>query len=1132
MFHSASGRWKSGFFRLARPAMSAGARGTRTHRTVRGIEALEARELLTTFTVSNLLSSGPGSLRQAILAADVTSGPSTIDFSVAGTIPAGTTPLPPITAPVTIDGTSAPGFSRAPVVTVDFQGTAGLEVGTTAGGSTIRGLSLVNASTAALTLWGSSITVQDNYIGLEADGRTVAANQGDGIAVTALSHGDLIGSESAVSSVSYFDSSQVGTQPVTAWQGIKPGSTSGQYLIVGTSGSDGLLFEGTIAGVGQSYKVDYPGAATTSVYGVNDSGGGQLELVGSYKNTGTLTDAAAAAVTVHGFLFQGTVADLSNPTHYRTVDYPGAKFTYVHSVMGNFAVGNADGPDPTTGLPLGPGTAFLYNLTTGAMTRIVYPGSVSNTAYGIWDNGHNQYTIIGGYSNDSVGNVDQTQPIGQAMMVDFDANTGRFSHWTTFNYLNGLVGKNFVTHFEGISSLEKGVYTLSADSVQAGSSNPVQGSFVTVRRNPDGSFGPAVWTNLNYPSASGISSSNSVAGNAVVGLVIQPGGDTIAFQATVNQSFQLSNVISGNLGNGIGLYGARGNAIGMNAIGTDSSGTLALGNARNGILVTAGAAGNLIGGQATNGNDPTAGVFARPPQGNLISGNGQDGVLINAGATGNLLSGNFIGTVASGNAPLGNRGDGVAIDGADGNQLIGCTFQQDPFVFYNVISGNGGNGLSIHNANNTVVQANFLGAGANNATVVPNGGDGLLVSGSSANTQVGGVIPLGNVISGNDGNGIEVRDTATGFVSFNTFAGTFAFGGAAPNKANGILVTSTGGNNLIRTCIVGGNLGNGIAIAGDASGVQVTDTGVGLNTSLQYAIPDLGCGIVIAGTAHDNIIGGFQVSIEPHDTISGNGSYGLAILGSANHNVVFGAFIGTNAGGNTPVPNAGGGILLGPGTSANIIGGPSSSYRNVVRDNSGNGITIVGSSNNILMNDDIEGNTGNGVFLFSAAHNAIGLPGAGNRISSNAGAGLLAMGDLAGSQVLGNQLDSNGAFGVLLSAVQGLKLGGTSTGTGNTITGSPTGLFVSSASNGTVVQGNTIRGNLGNGLTLASATGLSVGGRQRGSRNQVTLNRGYGLLAVGRCTRSKVVGNAIVKNTQGNVNLAHSQGLRYVPGRP
>ena len=89
------------------------------------------------------------------------------------------------------------------------------------------------------------------------------------------------------------------------------------------------------------------------------------------------------------------------------------------------------------------------------------------------------------------------------------------------------------------------------------------------------------------------------------------------------------------------------------------------------------------------------------------------------------------------------------------------------------------------------------------------------------------MIPLGNVISGNNKNGIEVTGTASGFVSFNTFAGIFRLRGHRPEQGDGILITSSGGNNLIRTCIVSGNLGNGIELGGNATGVQVTDTAVG-----------------------------------------------------------------------------------------------------------------------------------------------------------------------------------------------------------------------------------------------------------------------------------------------------------------
>ena len=942
------------------------------------LEALEDRQLLSTFTVTNLHNSGEGSLRWAIVAANTRPGADTIDFGAAGTIRVGLTSLPAITGAVTIDGSTAPSFVGTPVVTIDFRGTRGLTFDNGSDGSALKSLSLVRAGTSGVTLNASFVTVQGNDIGILPDGR-VAGNRGDGVRINASSYGDLIGRADPVSGTSYQKASSVPTLPVSVWQGIRNGATSGQYLITGTSGASGLLYEGSISGVGgTSYAVNVPGATTSSVYGPDLLADGEVQLVGSYKDgTGT----------VNGFLFQGTTADLSQAADYTTIAYPGAKYTYVHSTMGGLAVGNADGPEGNA--PLGTGHAFLYNIAGGTLTDIVYPGATTTTAYGIWYNGGTSYTIVGGYSAPG----GSGNGLSDGYMVDFDLATGQYTHWTPFAYPNGVVGQDFITHFEGISSAAKGVYTLVADSIQAGSSNPSQGSFVTVGRNTDGSFGSGRWINLNYPGVdpnTAITSANSVAGNAEVGEVIGASG-TFAFQSQVNTSFQLSNVISGNRGNGIGIYGGSHNQIAMNDIGTDASGSFRRGNGGNGILVTNGAVGNLIGGESTGGNDPTANVFVRPPQGNLISGNGVNGVLITGGATRNQLSGNFVGTSASGDSALGNRLDGVAIVGANGNQLIGCTFRQDPFVFYNVLSGNGGNGLRITNSNNTTVQANFMGAGADNATVVANGGDGLLVSGSSTNTQVGGVIPLGNVISGNDQNGIEVKDKASGFISFNTFAGLFAFSIAAPNKRDGILITSSGGNNLIRTCIVSGNLGNGIEIGGNATGVQVTETAIGTNTNINAALPNGKSGILISGKAHGNAIGGFQPSVEPQTTISANRRYGIEVVGQAHDNVIYHTRVGTSALGTQGLGNALGGIYLGSGTSSTTIGGTSSPWQNLIRFNGDNGVTLRSSRAAAVVGNDILDNQNYGL---RASGNCSSSNVQGNRIVANDGGDV----DLSGSR--------------------------------------------------------------------------------------------------------------------------------------
>ena len=498
----------------------------------------------------------------------------------------------------------------------------------------------------------------------------------------------------------------------------------------------------------------------------------------------------------------------------------------------------------------------------------------------------------------------------------------------------------------------------------------------------------------------------------------------------------VGNVISGNGGNGIGLYGSNGNVIVANHIGTSLDGTSALGNGQNGIIVTQGASGNTIGGTLyTNPitgavNNPTGdkgtvpATFVVPPLGNLVSGNGSDGILINSGASNNVLNGNFVGTTATGNAALGNAGDGVHIVDAPNNSLIGCTFVDNPFVYYNVLSGNSGNGLHLTNANNTTVQANFFGAGANNAIIVANKLNGILVDGSSQNVQVGGVIPLGNVSAGNGQNGIYVTDTVSGFITFNTFGGLFAFQGAAPNGNDGILIDSTGGNNTIRTNVFSGNVKNGIEIAGNASGVTVDPNIVGLDTTggsktvtTGIGLPSMANGangLLITGTAHDNIIGGYTKSVIPENTFSGNLGYGVAITGAAYANKVFNSAIGLDTLLLKPLGNSAGGVLLATSGSGNVIGGTTTNaaqpVANYIGGNRGDGIALVGDS------------TGQAII-----GNVIGLDRAGLPVAPNGGLPLALNGSLS-TYVVGNTgITSSPAIGVppqeVMGQLEGLYIG-------------------------------------------------------------------------------------------------------------
>jgi parallel beta-helix repeat protein len=424
----------------------------------------------------------------------------------------------------------------------------------------------------------------------------------------------------------------------------------------------------------------------------------------------------------------------------------------------------------------------------------------------------------------------------------------------------------------------------------------------------------------------------------------------------------VANVISGNQGSGIVLAGSSGNTVVANRIGTDATGAAPIANHGDGIRITQGSRGNEIGGTAfvdsATGrvNNPTGSkgtvtpVFVVPPLGNLISGNGGNGVTIDGGSLGNVLNGNFIGTTASGDAALGNRGDGVWIDRAPRNSLVGCKVVNEPFVYYNVLSGNGQNGLRITDSDDITVQGNFFGAGANNTTIVKNRLDGILVDGSSANTQVGGVIPLGNVSAGNGTNGIEVRGTSHGFVTFNTFGGLLAFKGAAPNGNDGLRITSTGGSNRVRTNVFSGNRRNGIDLAGNASGVTVDPNIAGLNTKGDGVLPNGGDGLLIEGTAHGNTIGGTLHSVIPQNTFSGNRGYGVVIAGRAHDNNVLRSFIGTQILGVRALGNGKGGVLIAGQAFRNLIGQDPRLPSNLISGNTGVGVTLTsGTSGNLVM---------------------------------------------------------------------------------------------------------------------------------------------------------------------------------------
>ena len=102
------------------------------------------------FVVTTTADSGPGSLRQAILDSNATAGgTNTIDFDIPGSgvqMIAPASPLPAITKPVVIDGTTQPGYTNAPLIAIAGQGNGEASPLTVGSNVTVKGLALGGSS--------------------------------------------------------------------------------------------------------------------------------------------------------------------------------------------------------------------------------------------------------------------------------------------------------------------------------------------------------------------------------------------------------------------------------------------------------------------------------------------------------------------------------------------------------------------------------------------------------------------------------------------------------------------------------------------------------------------------------------------------------------------------------------------------------------------------------------------------------------------------------------------------------------------------------------------------------------------------------------------------------------------------
>jgi len=422
---------------------------------------------------------------------------------------------------------------------------------------------------------------------------------------------------------------------------------------------------------------------------------------------------------------------------------------------------------------------------------------------------------------------------------------------------------------------------------------------------------------------------------------------------TIGRRWEETMVISGNGQNGILISGASSTGIELNDIhiGTDISGLLQIANGANGIRIENGAsnniigegradsrllisgntfngislAGNMISGNTIMGNYIGLGIDGTTliPNGfdgidvehavnttiggigdeehNVISGNGANGVEIwspSCSNCNNQFIGNIIGLDATGTLDLGNGATGIVLLDSHGNTIGGNTSNHR-----NIISGNGNSGISLsaNNSDFNTIQGNYIGTDITGTLDLGNDQDGINFFSGPQNNQIGGSEPSErNIISGNEGDGIEFSSTSTAIATDgNTVQGNYigvnVNGDPLPNFFHGIYVFSNVVGNVIGGIgtegnVISSNGFNGIVVNTSCSGVTIQGNNIGSDPT---GLLDRGNGVSgIRLFGPNNIVGG--PSIGQGNSIKNNADDGIAIFNTSINNSLLGNTFSNN----------------------------------------------------------------------------------------------------------------------------------------------------------------------------------------------------------------------------------------------
>ncbi len=587
-----------------------------------------------TLVVTNTNDEGEGSLRQAITDSNSDLGDvDRIHFNIPGPGPhtiAPLSPLPTVTQPVIIDGTTEPNFAGTPVIELNGNGLTGNGLTITGGSVTVRGLVINRFGGAGISIPNSSGNViAGNFIGVDVTGTTARANGGAGVAIS--SGNNTIGGTTAADR--NIISGNQGTGVSILGGGANGNRIQGNYIgtnVTGTSAVPNLQLQSGI----------HINSGSGNIIGGTAAGAGNVVVSGSSTHAVTIIEAAANGNSVQGN-FIGT--DATGLVRLAGTGIGVDVVRGVNTVIGGAGAGRNVISGNGTGIQLR--TGATGNIVQNNFIGINATGTaaIPNTLLGI--------TISDSATNNTIGGT----AAGTGNVISGNTGVGiSVSLNSSGNVIQGnLIGTN-AAGTAAIGNSSQGIQIDNSVNTQvggtaAGAGNVISGNAQNgIRIVNVNAVGTHIEGNRIGTNAAG----TAAVPNGVAGVTVLLGAGNTTIGGTLPGA---SNLISGNSGAGVSIAsGSANNTLWGNFVGTDVTGALDVGNSAQGVFVDG--AGTAVGGVAQQMR-------------NIISGNGLSGVFIGSNASSTSVIGNYIGTTATGASALPNDLDGVNINSVTGTQV-------------------------------------------------------------------------------------------------------------------------------------------------------------------------------------------------------------------------------------------------------------------------------------------------------------------------------------------------------------------------------------------------------------------------------------------------------------------------------